>query len=106
MGAIHGRLLTAWSAAGIAGPLIVNSILDAREAAGVEGADKYVTSMFVMVGLLIVGFVANLLVRPAPEKFHEPADATPSTPPEHTPMAAATDGTAAASAFAKRDKEV
>lgn len=77
VGAIHGRLLTAWSAAGVAGPLIVNSILDANEAAGVTGADKYVTSMFVMVGLLGVGFVANLMVRPTDEKFHELSDSVP-----------------------------
>lgn len=78
VGAIHGRLLTAWSAAGVAGPLIVNGLLDAQEGSGVEGADKYVTSMFVMVGLLVVGFVANLLVKPAPEKFHEHNDAVPA----------------------------
>ena len=77
VGAIHGRLLTAWSAAGVAGPLIVNGLLDAQEGSGVEGADKYVTSMFVMVGLLVIGFVANLLVKPAPEKFHEHSDAVP-----------------------------
>ena len=77
VGAIHGRLLTAWSAAGVAGPLIVNSILDAREKAGVTGAEKYVTSMFVMVGLLAIGFIANLLITPAHEKHHENADSVP-----------------------------
>ncbi|MCB2411435.1 OFA family MFS transporter [Demequina sp. TTPB684] len=77
VGAVHGRLLTAWSAAGIAGPLIVNSILDARSNAGVEGAALYGPSMMVMVGLLVVGFVANLLVKPADEKYHEAADAVP-----------------------------
>lgn len=74
VGAIHGRLLTAWSAAGVAGPLIVNSIVDGRREAGFSGADLYLPSMFVMVGLLIVGFVANLLVRAVGAKHHEPDD--------------------------------
>ncbi|MFC7375559.1 OFA family MFS transporter [Brachybacterium sp. GCM10030268] len=63
VGAIHGRLLTAWSAAGIAGPLIVNSIVESQAAAGHDGMDLYRLSMWVMVGVLVVGFVANLLIR-------------------------------------------
>jgi len=74
VGAIHGRLLTAWSAAGIAGPLIVNAIADNRKAAGAEGADLYQLSLFIMVGILVVGFLANLAVRPVPERYHEPTD--------------------------------
>ncbi|MFC7400804.1 OFA family MFS transporter [Citricoccus sp. GCM10030269] len=70
VGAIHGRLLTAWSAAGIAGPLIVNSVLEAQADAGLTGAELYTLSLFIMVGLLAVGFVANLLVRPVDEKHH------------------------------------
>ena len=73
VGAIHGRLLTAWSAAGVAGPLIVNAIADNRLAAGVEGPDLYRLSLFIMVGVLIVGFLANLAIRPVPERFHEVA---------------------------------
>jgi MFS family permease len=72
VGAIHGRLLTAWSCAGVAGPLIVNGIADARSAQGVEGADLYLPSLVVMTCVLAVGFVANLLVRPIDSKFHEP----------------------------------
>lgn len=72
VGAIHGRLLTAWSAAGVAGPLIVNGILDARTAQGFSGAALYTPSLWVMTGVLVVGFVANLLVRPVHEKHHEP----------------------------------
>ena len=64
VGAIHGRLLTAWSAAGIAGPLIVNSVLDSLEGQGLTGAELYRPSLLIMVGVLAVGFVANLLVRP------------------------------------------
>jgi MFS family permease len=71
VGAIHGRLLTAWSAAGIAGPLIVNSVADSQTAAGKEGADLYTLSLFIMVGVLVVGFVANLLIRPVADRYHE-----------------------------------
>ncbi|MEH3077974.1 MAG: OFA family MFS transporter [Quadrisphaera sp.] len=73
VGAIHGRLLTAWSAAGVAGPLIVNSLVDA---AGGEssGAGAYRLPLSVMVGVLVVGFVANALVKPVDPKFHEPRD--------------------------------
>jgi MFS family permease len=72
VGAIHGRLLTAWSAAGIAGPLIINAIADYQTGQGKSGADLYTLSLFIMVGVLVVGFVANLLVRPVAERFHEP----------------------------------
>jgi MFS family permease len=34
VGAIHGRLLTAWSTAGIAGPVLVNYLHDTRVAQG------------------------------------------------------------------------
>lgn len=79
MGAIHGRLLTAWSAAGVAGPLIVNAIADNRLAAGAEGADLYRLSLFIMVGILVVGFLSNLAIRPVPGHFHEPPDDAVST---------------------------
>jgi len=70
VGAIHGRLLTAWSAAGVAGPLIINAIADYQTAAGRTGADLYTLSLFIMVGVLAVGFIANLLVRPVDPRFH------------------------------------
>ena len=72
VGAIHGRLLTAWSAAGVAGPLIVNGFLDAQGKPGTLTAAAYRPALFTMVGLLAVGFIANLLIRPVPERFHEP----------------------------------
>ncbi len=71
VGAIHGRLLTAWSAAGVAGPLIVNRFLDSAGGAGTLDADSYRPALFTMVGVLAVGFVANLLVRPVAARFHE-----------------------------------
>ncbi len=75
VGAIHGRLLTAWSAAGVAGPLIVNAIADSQKAAGKSGAQVYTLSLFIMVGVLIVGFLANLGVRAVDERYHEPEPA-------------------------------
>jgi MFS family permease len=76
VGAIHGRLLTAWSAAGVAGPLIVNGFLDAEGTPGKLTADAYRGPLFTMVAVLAVGFVANLLIRPVADRFHEPQDGT------------------------------
>jgi len=70
VGAIHGRLLTAWAAAGVAGPQIVNSIADSQADAGKSGADLYELSLYIMVGILLVGFIANLLVRPVAKRYH------------------------------------
>ncbi len=73
VGAIHGRLLTAWSTAGVLGPLIVNWIADRQEEAGKTGASLYGLSFVIMIGLLVVGFVANELVRPVHPRHHIPA---------------------------------
>ena len=75
VGAIHGRLLTAWSLAGVLGPLIVNWVADSQEQAGRSGPGLYGLSLTVMIGLLAVGFLANELVRPVNPKYHEPAGA-------------------------------
>jgi MFS family permease len=64
VGAIHGRLLTAWSTAGVLGPVLVNYIREYEIGHGVPKADAYTTTMHIMAGLLVVGFVSNLLVRP------------------------------------------
>jgi MFS family permease len=71
VGAIHGRLLTAWSVAGVAGPLIINAIADNQAAAGKSGADLYTLSLYIMVGVLVVGFIANLMIRPVDPRWHE-----------------------------------
>jgi MFS family permease len=68
VGAIHGRLLTAWSLAGIAGPALVNYIREYQIAHGVAKAASYNTTMYIMAGLLIVGFICNALVRPLGEE--------------------------------------
>ncbi|MEH3107515.1 MAG: OFA family MFS transporter [Sphingomonas fennica] len=80
VGAIHGRLLTAWSLAGVLGPLIVTSARDAAIAAGSDRATLYPPIFWALAALLAVGFVANLFVRPVGERFHmaevaiDPAD--------------------------------
>ena len=71
VGAIHGRLLIAWSAAGVVGPLIINGFLDAEGTPGELTADAYRPALLTMVGVLAIGFVANLLVRPVAEKHRE-----------------------------------
>ena len=82
VGAIHGRLLTAWSAAGIAGPLIVNGFLDAQGTPGELTAQAYQPALLTMVGLLVIGFIANLAVRQVNSKYHEPvAPRRPATEP-------------------------
>lgn len=74
VGAIHGRLLTAWSVAGVLGPLIVNALADAND--GIAGPGRYTTAFTIMIVLLVIGFVANALIRPVNAKFHEPASKT------------------------------
>ena len=70
VGAIHGRLLTAWSAAGIFGPVIVNYLREYQLAHGVARADAYNITMYILSALLIIGFIANWLVRPVSEELH------------------------------------
>jgi MFS family permease len=70
VGAIHGRLLTAWSTAGILGPVVVNYLHDTRVAAGVPPDQIYGPIFFILAGMLVVGFIANLLVRPVASKWH------------------------------------
>jgi MFS family permease len=70
VGAIHGRILTAWSIAGVLGPALVNYIREYQVGHGVPKADAYNVTMYVMVGLLIVGFVCNLAVRPVAERHY------------------------------------
>ena len=77
VGAIHGRLLTAWSTAGVLGPVLVSYISQRATQAGVAQQSVYDQTLYVMAGLLAVGFVANLLVRPlAPRWFMSATDLT------------------------------
>ena len=67
--AIHGRLLTAWSTAGILGPVLVNYIREFQISRGVAPADAYTATMYVLVGLLGLGFLCNLAVRPVSDRL-------------------------------------
>ena len=70
VGAIHGRLLTAWSTAGILGPVVVNYMHDTRLEAKVPFDQIYAPIFLVLAGLLVVGFIANFLVKPVDEKYY------------------------------------
>ena len=69
VGAIHGRLLTAWSTAGIIGPVVVNYIRDAQIDAGVARAQVYDRTLYILALMLVIGFVCNLLVRPVAQRW-------------------------------------
>jgi MFS family permease len=68
VGAIHGRLLTAWSAAGIFGPVIVNYMREYQLEHGVPRALVYDTTAYILCGLLVIGFICNWLVKPVADK--------------------------------------
>ncbi|TAL94433.1 MAG: MFS transporter [Paraburkholderia sp.] len=70
VGGIHGRLLTAWAAAGVAGPVLVNYIRAYQVAHGVAKADAYTMTVHIMTVLLVVGFICNLLVKRVDNKHH------------------------------------
>ena len=76
VGAIHGRILTAWSAAGVAGPVLVNYIRQYQLDHGVAKADAYSVTMYVMAVLLVIGLICNLLVKPVHERHHYRHDET------------------------------
>ena len=69
VGAIHGRLLTAWSTAGVLGPVIVNYINDYQIHHGVPKSQAYDTTMYILAALLVGGFICNWLVRPVNPKW-------------------------------------
>ena len=70
VGGIHGRLLTAWSAAGVLGPVLVNYIREFQINSGVSPANAYNVTMYIMAGLLVAGLVCNLLIKPVDPKYH------------------------------------
>ena len=69
VGAIHGRLLTAWSTAGVIGPLLVGYMREAAISAGVPRSSAYDVTMYLLAGLLVIGLIANLLVRPVAQRW-------------------------------------
>ena len=82
VGAIHGRLLTAWSAAGVLGPLLVSYIRDYQKAHGVPTAENYNITMFILAGLLGIGFICNWLVRPVDPSKYMTAEQLAATAPK------------------------
>jgi MFS family permease len=70
VGAIHGWLITAWSAAGVIGPVLVNYIRQYNLDRGVPKADAYSNTMYVLAGLLVIGLIANALVKAVDKKHH------------------------------------
>jgi MFS family permease len=70
VGAIHGRLLTAWSTAGIIGPVVVNYLREFQLAAGVPRDQLYNSTMYVLCGMLVIGLICNYLVRPVDPKWY------------------------------------
>jgi len=87
VGAIHGRLLTAWSTAGVLGPLIVNAITESQHKTGLVGPAAFRPAFLVMIALLVVGFVCNELIRPVNSRFQEPVPAAEAAPGEEDDVA-------------------
>ncbi|MEN3378500.1 MAG: hypothetical protein V7604_3855 [Hyphomicrobiales bacterium] len=74
VGAIHGRLLTAWATAGIVGPVVVNYIREFQLAAGVPRDQLYNTTMYILCAMLVIGMICNALIRPVDRKWHMSAE--------------------------------
>jgi MFS family permease len=74
VGAIHGRLLTAWSTAGIIGPVVVNYIREFQLAAGVSRDHLYDTTMYILCAMLIGGLICNYLIKPVDPKWNMSAE--------------------------------
>ena len=68
VGAIHGRLLTAWATAGVLGPVLVNYIREYQLSIGVAKADSYTITMYILSGMLILGAICNAMVKPVADK--------------------------------------
>jgi MFS family permease len=70
VGAIHGRLLTAWSVAGVLGPQLINQLRQSQIDSGVPKAQAYSLTMYIMCGLLLIGFICNFAMSAVKEKYH------------------------------------
>ena len=69
VGAIHGRLLTAWATAGVLGPVVVNYMREYQLSLGLPREQVYNQTMYILVGMLVVGLICNLLVKPLDDKW-------------------------------------
>jgi len=105
VGAIHGRLLTAWSAAGVLGPLLVGYIRDYQLDHGIARAQVYSVTMFILAGLLALGFVCNWLIKPVDARYAMTAaelGTTQAQAEQMTPRQVAATSDASASAAGAR----
>jgi hypothetical protein len=82
VGAIHGLLITAWSMAGIFGPVLVNYIREYNITHGVPKAQAYNVTMYIMAGLFVIGFICNLLIKAVDKRFHMEPDSALATAAE------------------------
>ncbi len=80
VGAIHGRLLTAWSVAGVLGPVLVNYIRQYQIDSGVPKAQAYSVTMYIMCGLLLLGFLCNFVMSAVHAKHHHPGEGLNAAP--------------------------
>ncbi len=69
VGAIHGRLLTAWATAGVLGPVVVNYMREYQLGLGIPREQVYNQTMYILVGMLVLGLICNLLVKPLDAKW-------------------------------------
>jgi MFS family permease len=69
VGAIHGRLLTAWATAGVLGPVVVNYMREYQLSLGIPREQVYNQTMYILVGMLAIGLICNLMVRPVADKW-------------------------------------
>ena len=100
VGAIHGRLITAWSVAGVVGPALIAGLRQAELDHGAAKALVYDTTLYIMAGLLLVGLICNALVRPVDEKhWMSEADLARERALQHEDRDAAGAETAARGAF-------
>ena len=90
VGAIHGRLITAWSAAAVIGPQVINYISTSKKEAGVPKNLAYNDSLYICAGMLVVGCLCNLLVRPVDPKHHFTGDITGGLAPRQPETTATT----------------
>ncbi len=69
VGAIHGRLLTAWATAGVLGPVVVNYMREYQLGLGIPREQVYNQTMYILTGMLVIGLICNLMVRPVADKW-------------------------------------
>lgn len=79
--AVHGRLLTAWSAAGVLGPVLVNYLRQFQIENGSPRDQAYNVTMYIMAGLLAVAFFANMAIRPVSARYIERPQGAPDKEP-------------------------